>query len=167
MANDLFGGFSSLGDILGGIAKSVVPKDTPEGKLLAAQTDLTDLRKQESAIYLEIGKQAYAQDPSIWPQDAKLRLLQDNIAAAQAVLDDAEAEQKRADEAKRLEDEAREAEDAKGRCPECGTKNAEGVKFCRECGTPVAPAKAFCRECGAELAPNVRFCGECGARQDA
>jgi len=157
MANDLFGGFGDLGGILGGIAKSVVPKDTPEGKLLAAQSDLADLQKQESEIWLEIGKQAYLQNPSAWPQEAKLRLIQQNMASAQAVLDEAKAAQAAAEAAKA-------AEDAKGRCPSCGYKNDEGIKFCQECGGALAGPK-HCTSCGTALAPGIRFCGECGAGQ--
>jgi hypothetical protein len=162
MANDLFGSLGNLGNlggILGGIAKSVVPKDTPEGKLLAAQTELTDLQKQESELLLEIGKAAYEQNPSAWPQDAKLKLISQNIAAAQSTLDEANKSQQEAEAAKKAEDE-------KGRCPECGHKNTDGVKFCSECGTPLATSAApkHCTSCGAELAPGTRFCGECGAR---
>ncbi|MDR0916394.1 MAG: zinc ribbon domain-containing protein [Oscillospiraceae bacterium] len=163
MANDLFGGLGNLGglgNILGGIAKSVVPKDTPEGKLLNAQSDLADLQKQERELLLDIGKQAYEQNPSAWPQDSKLKLIRQNISAAQATLDEASAAQKQAEAEKA-------AEDAKGRCPECGHKNPEGVKFCQECGTPLASsAPKHCTSCGAELAPGTRFCGGCGARQE-
>ena len=159
MANDLFGGLGGLGDILGGIAKSVVPKDTPEGKLMAAQSELSDLQKQENEILLDIGRQAYERNPGEWPQDAKLKLIQQNIAAAQAVLNAAKMAQEAADAEKA-------AEDAKGRCQNCGHKNPEGVKFCQECGTPLAPAgPKHCTSCGAELAPGTRFCGECGAKQ--
>ena len=67
MANDLFGGLGGLGNLggalgglMGGLAKSgLVPKDTPEGKLLAAQSELSDYQKQESELLLEIGRQAY------------------------------------------------------------------------------------------------------------
>jgi hypothetical protein len=162
MAQDLFGGLGNLGGlggILGGIAKSVVPKDTPEGKLLAAQSDLADLQKQESDLLLEIGKAAYAQNPSAWPQDGKLKLIQQNIASAQATLNEAKQVQEQADAAKA-------AEDAKGRCPSCGHKNPEGVKFCQECGASlVAATPKHCTGCGAELAAGTRFCGECGAQQ--
>ncbi|MCL2503856.1 MAG: zinc ribbon domain-containing protein [Coriobacteriia bacterium] len=161
MANDLFGGLSNLGGILGDIAKSVVPKDTSEGKLLTAQSDLADLQKQEDEILLEVGRQAYQQDPSAWPQNAKLRLIQQNITSAQADLGEAKAAQAAADAAKA-------AEDAKGRCPSCGHKNDEGIKFCQECGTPlVAAGPKHCTACGAELAPGTRFCGACGAQQGA
>jgi hypothetical protein len=163
MSNDLFGGLGNLGgigDLLGGIAKSVVPKDTPEGKLLAAQSELSDLQKQEGEILLEIGKQAYEQNPSAWPQDAKLKLIRENIAAAQGTLSEAKQAQEQADADKA-------AEDAKGRCPSCGHKNPEGVKFCQECGSPLAAATPkHCASCGMELAPGTRFCGECGARQE-
>ena len=164
MANDLFGGLGNLGGalggLMGGLAKSgLVPKDTPEGKLLAAQTELTDLKKQENDILLEIGREAYEGNPSAWPQDAKLKLIRQNIASAEATLSDAQAAQEQADAAKA-------AEDAKGRCPECGFKNPEGIKFCQECGQKLGEAsKSFCTTCGAELAPGIRFCGECGARQ--
>lgn len=157
MANDLFGG---LGGILGGLAKSVVPKDTPEGKLLAAQSELSDLQKQESEILMEIGKQAYEQNPSAWPQADKLKLIQSNIASAQATLDNAKKAQEDADAAKA-------AEDAKGRCAECGHKNPDGVKFCQECGNSLAASgPKHCTSCGAELSSGTRFCGECGARQE-
>ncbi|MDR1002858.1 MAG: zinc ribbon domain-containing protein [Oscillospiraceae bacterium] len=160
MANDLLGGLGGLGGLLGGIAKSIVPKDTPEGKLLGAQTELADLQKQESELLLEIGKQAYAQNPAAWSQHSRLQLIQQNIATAQATLDEASAAQKKAEEAKA-------AEDAKGRCPSCGHKNDEGIKFCQECGTPLAAAgPKHCTSCGMELAHGTRFCGGCGARQE-
>jgi len=165
MTNDLFGGLGNLGGALGGLvgglAKSgLVPKDTPEGKLLAAQSELSDLQKQESDILLEIGRQAYEQNPSAWPQDSKLKLIRENIAAAQATLNEAKAAQEQADAAKA-------AEDAKGRCPSCGHKNPDGVKFCQECGASLAAAgPRHCTSCGAELAAGTRFCGECGARQE-
>jgi len=162
MANDLFSGLGNLGGLgglLGGIAKSVVPKDTPEGKLLSLQTELSDLQKQESELLLEIGSQAYEQNPSAWPQDSKLKLIRQNIAAAQASLDEA-------NNAKKAADAEKAAEDAKGRCTNCGHKNPDGVKFCQECGTPLTAAGSkHCTSCGAELAPGTRFCGECGARQ--
>jgi hypothetical protein len=157
MANDLFGG---LGDLFGGIAKSVVPKDTPEGKLLNAHSELADLKKQETELLLEIGKQAYQQNPSAWSQDGKLKLIQQNIATAQAALDEATKVQEQAEAAKK-------AEDARGRCPNCSHKNPDGMKFCQECGTNLEQAAAprLCTSCGVELAPGTRFCGSCGTQQ--
>ena len=165
MANDLFGGLGNLGGalggLMGGLAKSgLVPKDTPEGKLLAAQSELSDLTKQENEILLDIGRNAYESNPSAWPQDSKLRLIRQNIASAEAVLSEAKAAQEQADAEKA-------AEDAKGRCPSCGHKNPEGIKFCQECGQKLGEAsKSFCVSCGAELTPGIRFCGECGANQE-
>jgi hypothetical protein len=163
MANDLFGGLGSLGglgDVLGDIAKSVVPKDTPEGKLLAAGSEVGDLQKQESELLLEIGKAAYQQNPSAWPQDSKLKLIRQNLDTAQATLSEAKQAQEAAEA-------TRASEDAKGRCPQCGHNNPADVKFCQDCGSPLASmAPKHCSSCDAELPPGTRFCGECGAQQD-
>ena len=129
--------------MVGGLANSgLVPKDTPEGKLFAAQSELSGLQKQEADILAEIGRQAYGQNPDAWPQSDKLKLIQSNIASVQAKLN------------------------AACTCPSCGHENPEGVKFCQECGTKLGgSAKKHCTSCGAELTPGTRFCGECGARQ--
>jgi len=174
MANDMFGGLGGLGGLGGffeGIAKSMIPKDTPEGKLLNAQKDLYDLQKQESELLQEVGRQAYEQDPTAWPQDIKLKLIRQNIEEAQSAIDAAKLEQEEADAAQAAEDAARDAaraaEDAVGRCPECGFKNAPGIKFCQECGTSLAAGPRLCIACGVEMSPGTRFCGDCGAHQDA
>ncbi|MCL2153066.1 MAG: zinc ribbon domain-containing protein [Oscillospiraceae bacterium] len=165
MANDLFGGLGTLGGSLSGLmcglAKSgLVPTDTPEGKILAIKSELSDLEKQESEIMLEIGRQAYAQNPSAWPQDRKLRLIRQNTAEAERAFLAAKQEQEKAEMEKK-------AEKAKEHCPNCGSKNPDGMRFCQECGTPLAStASKFCASCGTELAPGVRFCGECGSNQN-
>jgi hypothetical protein len=165
MANDLFGGLGNLGGSLGGLmsglAKSgLVPTDTPEGRLLAVKSELADLQKQESEILLEIGRQAYAQNPSAWPQDGKLKLIRQNIAEAESAFTSARQAQEKAEIEKK-------AGEAKGRCLSCGYKNPDGVKFCQECGVPLSTsAVKYCTTCGIELSPGVRFCGECGANQN-
>jgi hypothetical protein len=165
MANDLFGGLGNLGGalggLMGGLAKSgLVPKDTPEGKLLASQSELGGLQAQENGLLAEIGRLAYGRDPSAWPQDAKLKLIRENIAAAKAALEEAKQAQEQADAAKA-------AADAVGKCPGCGHRNPEGVKFCQGCGAKLGEAtRSSCTACGAELGPGTRFCGECGAKQD-
>ena len=160
MAEDIFGSLGGLSDLFGGIAKSVVPKDTPEGKLFSAQSELSDLQKQESELLLEIGRQAYDHNPTAWPQHSRLQLIAQNIQSVQATLNEAKQAQERA--------QAAQAEaDAKGRCTACGHKNPEGVKFCQDCGSPLAAqGPKHCGACGAQLASGTRFCGECGARQD-
>ncbi|MCL2819026.1 MAG: zinc ribbon domain-containing protein [Actinomycetia bacterium] len=157
MANDLFGGLGALGDLVGGIAKSVVPADSPEGKLLHSSSALTELQKQESDLLVEIGRAAFEQNPDAYPQADKLKLIQQDIVAAQAELDSAKQV---ADEA----EAAKTAQDAIERCHSCGTKNPEGVKFCQECGTELG-AKT-CTACGVELEPGARFCGACGTAQE-
>jgi len=165
LANDLFGGLGNLGGafggLVGGLAKSgLVPMDTADGKLLAAQANISDLKKQESELLIEIGRAAYEQNPGIWPQDGKLKLIRQNLEEAQASLGEAKQAQERASAAKA-------EEDARGRCRNCGHKNPDGVKFCQECGTPLAAAaKRHCTACGAELEQGTRFCGECGAKQE-
>ena len=89
-SNDLFGDLGNfggaLGGLMGGLAKSgLVLQDTPEGKLLAIQSELADLQKQEAEILREIGRQAYQQNPSAWPQHTKLQLLQQDFVAAAAI----------------------------------------------------------------------------------
>jgi uncharacterized OB-fold protein len=81
------------------------------------------------------------------------------MAAAQATLDAAKADQEAAEAAKKAQTDA-------VTCSSCGHVNPEGTKFCQECGGKLgASGKTFCTSCGCELAPGTRFCGECGASQ--
>ncbi|WP_312613342.1 hypothetical protein [Oscillibacter sp.] len=47
MANDLFGG------LMKGLS-GFMPQDDPDVKLMSAQSDLSDLQQQETAIYADI-----------------------------------------------------------------------------------------------------------------
>ena len=52
-------------------------------------------------------------------------------------------------------------------CPQCGAKNAQGVRFCNNCGQNLlapAPAPGECPSCGTRNPPGTRFCGGCGAK---
>jgi hypothetical protein len=158
MANDIFG---SLGGFFDSIAKGVVPQNTPDSKILNAQSELKNLKAQESEIMEEIGRAAYEANPGAWEQDSKIKLIRENIASAQAELDAATKE-------KEAETAAKTAQDQAVTCPnpECGHINPEGTKFCQNCGTKLgAPSKTFCTSCGAELAAGTKFCGSCGAKQ--
>lgn len=160
MANELFGGLGNLGGLMKGLS-SLMPQDDPAVKLMNVQSEVSELQNQEKDLYAEIGKSAIAKYGSEGFGDTaeRLRLVQSNLAAAQAKLSATKAEQ----EAKA----AAEKEQMAARvCPSCGFENQEGMKFCQECGTKLGiKAKTFCTSCGAELAPGTRFCGECGARQ--
>lgn len=45
-------------------------------------------------------------------------------------------------------------------CSQCGTANAEGMKFCGECGAVLA---VICPACGFTNRDARKFCGECGS----
>jgi hypothetical protein len=48
-------------------------------------------------------------------------------------------------------------------CPQCGAKNAQGVRFCNQCGASMsAPTSKICPNCGEKNPPNTKFCGGCG-----
>lgn len=63
----LEGSAVALGGLVGGLANSgLVPKDTPEGKLFAAQSELSGLQKQEADILAEIGR------AGVWAEPGRL-----------------------------------------------------------------------------------------------
>ncbi len=154
MANDIFGG---LGGLMKGLS-GFMPQDDPNVIMMNAQTEVSDLKAQQEAVYIEIGKLAWAQNPNAYPeQKNRLQLIEANLSAAEAKLNAKQQEQKAAEQAKK------DAEARTG-CPSCGARNPEGVKFCQECGTKLGAAKAFCTSCGQENPPGTRFCGGCGSK---
>ncbi len=155
MANNLFNG---LGDFMKGLS-GFMPQDDPDVIMINAQTELSDLEKQETELFAEIGRQAYERDPSTYSQYEKLQLIRSNIESIKKKIAGMD-EEKKADEA------AKAAIEAQSRCPNCDYQNPEGTKFCQECGTKLgAVAKPHCSNCGAELESGTRFCGECGTKQ--
>ncbi len=157
MANDLLGNLGGLGGLFK-MASSFMPQDDPNVKVMNANQEIDELQKQEDELFIEIGKAAYSQNPSAFPQNDKLKLIAANIAAAKAKLSQINQENQAEKAAKEADEEART-------CNSCGTLNEEGVKFCQECGARLgAAAKPKCVSCGAELQPGIKFCGECGAR---
>ena len=161
MSKDFFGGFGNLSGALGGIvsglAKSgLAPADDLGVKLINAQSEVSDLKKQEAEILVEIGCHAFEQNPLMWPQADKLNLIRANMAIAEEKLDALKTEQEAATQAK-------EAAEAQWCCPSCGYGNSEGVSFCQECGAKIG--SSFCGNCGKELKPGARFCGSCGSKQ--
>lgn len=152
MANDLFGG---LGGLMKGLS-GFMPQDDPNVKLMNAQTELEDLKKQENDLFAEIGRQVYGANPSGFVQSEKLRLIQMNMAEAQQRLNAITSEKNQAEQVKK---EAQE----RCTCPACGHVNPDGTRFCQECGSKLGGSA--CTKCGAALQPGTRFCGECGAQQ--
>jgi len=157
MADDLLSGLGGLGGLMKGLS-GFMPQDDPQVKLMNAQSQVNDLKEQETAVYTEIGKLAYQQNPGAFPtQQSKLQLIQTNLADAQSALNQQSQDKQAADQA---------AHDATAAltCPSCGYQNPEGVKFCQECGTKLGPAKLVCPGCGQENPPGTRFCGGCGQK---
>lgn len=154
MANDLFGG---LGGLMKGLS-SFMPQDDPAVKMMNAQSQVSDLKKQESELYAEIGRMAidrYGLD-AFGDVANRLRLVQSNLDIATRDLNAKKAEQ---EEKERAQKEAAAALC----CSSCGYSNPEGTKFCQECGAKMGAQT--CATCGAPLQAGSRFCGECGARQ--
>jgi len=157
MANDLFSGFGSLGGLMKGLS-GFMPQDDPDVQLMNAQNEVGDLKAQETALYTEIGKLAFEQQPDAFPAQAnKIRLIRTNLAEAEARLNSLT-------QAKQAAEQAAQAAADRFHCPNCGEQNPEGVKFCRECGSKLDAGKAVCMGCGQENPPGTRFCGGCGAR---
>ena len=151
----------NLGGLVKGLA-SFMPQDDPAIQAFTAQSDVADLRKQETETLAEIGRAAVAERgvDAFGEAGARLKLVQANLAAAEGKLG---AAQQQAEEAQRQAQMAAAA----ARCPSCGFENPDNTKFCQECGMALGAASAAaCTSCGTPLTPGSRFCGECGARQD-
>lgn len=155
MAGDLFSG---LGGLVKGLS-NFMPQNDPNVQMLSLQSEVGELKQQETEIFAEIGKLAVERYglSSFGDCADRLMLVQKNLAAANAKLSELNSAQ-----------QAESAAKAAFTCPQCGTENPEGTKFCNECGAKLpGTSKTFCVSCGAELAPGIRFCGACGAKQEA
>ena len=156
---DLLGGLGGLGGLMKGLT-NFMPQDDPKTQLLKLQTEVSDLKKQETDLYTEIGKKAVQQYglESFGDMADRMKLIRSNIAAAEAKLKDAQSAE---EERERAEKQARQGRT----CPACGHENPEGTKFCQECGGKLGGVK--CPSCGADNGPGVKFCNECGTRLEA
>ncbi|MDO4543116.1 MAG: zinc ribbon domain-containing protein [Clostridia bacterium] len=153
---DIFGGFGSLIKGLSGF----MPQDDPAVKLMNAKTSIADLQKEQNDIYAQIGKRALQQygDGFCTDLTAKLDRIAADLQEAQQLVAAAEEEKAKKEAAEK------EAAD-RATCPNCGTRNPDGLKFCQECGSRLGVVtKVTCPRCGNVNEAGTRFCGECGNR---
>ena len=162
--SDILKGLGSIGG-LGGIVKGItnfMPQDDPNTQLLKLQSEVSDLKSQETELYTEIGKAAvekYGLEEFGEVSD-RMKLIQANLAAAEAKLKEAQGAKE--------EQEKAEKEALAGRtCPQCGHENPEGTKFCQQCGEKLGVQGAPCPSCGTMNPPGVKFCSSCGSKLEA
>ena len=156
--SDLFGNLGNLGN-LGGLVKGLsgfMPQDDPNTQLFKLQSEVSDLKKQETELYTEIGRKAAAQYglESFGENAEKMKLIQINLAAAENKLKEAQG-------IKAEREQAEKAAAAERTCSQCGRVNPEGTRFCQECGGKLG-VQNLCPACGAQNGPNVKFCNQCG-----
>ena len=151
MAGDLFGNLGNLGGLMKGLS-SFMPQDDPNTQLIKLQSEVSDLKKQETEIYIEIGKKAVEQYglESFGDVADRMKLIQANLAAAEGKLSAAKGEME-------ARESAEKAAKAERTCPQCGHENPEGTKFCQECGSKLSAQGNVCPSCGRrEVLPGVR-----------
>jgi len=153
---DLFSGLGNLGGLMKGLS-GFMPQDDPNTQLFKLQTDVSDLKKQETDLYTEIGKMAVEQYgiDSFGEIAEKMKLIQMNLASAEAKLKEAQG-------IKEQKEQAEKEATAERTCSECGHVNPEGTKFCQECGGKLG-VQNICPACGGKNGPSVKFCSHCGA----
>ena len=161
---DLFN-LGNLTEGFGSIVKgftSIMPQDDPNAQLLRLQSEVSELKKQETGLYTEIGKAAvekYGLEEFGEVSD-RMKLIQANLAAAEAKLKEAQGAKE--------EQEKAEKEALAGRtCTNCGHENPEGTKFCQQCGEKLGGQGAPCPSCGTMNPPGVKFCSSCGTKLEA
>lgn len=156
--SDLLSGLGNLGGIVKGLT-SIMPQDDPGTQLLKTQGEVSELKKQENDLYIEIGKVAVEQYglESFGEAADRMKLIQANLTVAEAKLQEAQSAKEQKEKA--------EKEALAGRtCSQCGHENPEGTKFCQQCGGKLGVAKTICSSCGVENPGGVKFCQECGAK---
>lgn len=93
---------SGLGGLMKGLS-GFMPQDDPNVQLMSAQTELSNLKKQEAELYAEIGKRAaeqYGLD-SFGELSDRIKLVQANIAAALTKLQGLQGEKDAKEKAER------------------------------------------------------------------
>ena len=162
MAKDFFediGELGVLGDILGGMVSGLagsglVPKNSPDGRLFTAQSEMFKLKKQEAELLLEVGRQAYKQNPTAFPQNEKLKLIHANMAEAQVEIDEANREK---------EQSSQEESPVSGRTESNTNKEDAREAYIRAASEFDTPDTRICKKCETRIRdPKVTECFYCG-----
>ena len=165
MAKDFFediGEMGVLGDILGGMmsglaGSGLVPQNNPDGKLLTAQSEMFKLKKQEVELLLEVGRQAYEQNPSAFPQDEKLKIIQASMAEAQAEIDKANQEKEQAQQ------EQQEESPAGDKPRSTPTKEDIDAAYIKAASAFDTPDTRICKKCETRIRDlKMTVCFYCG-----
>ncbi len=109
----------SFFDELKATAKSGADEVKKSVKITQLQSEISDLKKQETDAYAEIGRVAIVYDglDKFGDNGLALTAIQEKISAKKSELSDLQGGE------------------PVGDCPKCGEKYTEGMKFCSKCGT--------------------------------
>ena len=166
MAKDFFddiGEMGLLGELLGGMVSGIagsglVPENTPEGKVFTSQSELFKLKKQEAVLLLEVGKQAYDKDPSAFPQDEKLKLIHENMAELQAIIDAANKEQSQNEDS-----EENKAKSSSGKKEKSQAQKEADAAYVAAVSKFDTPDTRICKNCETRIRdPKMTSCFYCG-----
>jgi len=155
--SNILNNLGGLGGLMKGLS-NFMPQDDPNTQLLKLQSEVSDLKKQETDLYTEIGRKAVEQYglESFGEVADKMKLIRANLIAAEQKLSAAKGQAEERQQAEKAALDART-------CPACGHQNAEGVKFCQECGGKLG-VQNICPNCGVANAAGMKFCQDCGTK---
>ena len=108
-------------DDLKATAKSEMDGVKKNVKTAQLQSELNDLKREETEIYAEIGRQAVSESGAgkFGETGTKLLEVQEKIAAKEGEISEVKGPE------------------AELVCPSCNTEVGDGVKFCPNCGTKI------------------------------
>jgi len=154
--------------------KGVGAKAKGNYDVVAMTTQVSNIKKEITSIYTQLGAQYYAlyrEDAADGVKDIvnQIKEKENQILALNKQIEDTKA----ATAAVQLTESNPQMAIPSRPCSNCGQMLVGGAVFCGNCGTknelpvaPAAPAKQFCGSCGASMDPGTAFCPACGAKQN-